>query len=336
MEISNNAWVLISRPKEYFSSENVKLTQMKIPKLSVGEFLVKNIWISFDPTQLNWMKRDTYVKKIQIGEVIRSLAVGKVIESQNEQFKVGELVSGVFGWQEYAISNGLFVNHVRPIESVGPPWYSLSLFGITGMTAYFGVTEIGKVKEGDAFLVSSAAGSVGSIAGQIAKIKGARVVGIAGGQKKCKWVMEEAGFDYCIDYRTDNVSEKLSEVFPDGVDVYFDNVGGEILDIVLSKIKQNGRIVLCGAISGYGTMNFQPLRNYANLISKRGRMEGFIVSDFTNRFGEAYKNLYLWLKEGRLKQKEEITNGLENAPEVFKKLFTGSNFGKQILKIADI
>ncbi len=336
MEISNRAWVLVSRPKDYFENENVRMMELKVPELATGEFLVKNIWLSFDPTQLNWMKRDTYVDKIEIGEVVRSFSVGQIVESKNNQFKVGDFVSGLFGWQEYAISDGSFVDRVRPIEFVNPPWYSLSLFGITGMSAYFGVKDIGKVKKGDNFLVSSAAGSVGSVAGQIAKIIGAKVIGIAGGEKKCKWVVAEAGFDYCIDYQKENISEKLSELFPEGIDVYFDNVGGQILDIVLSKIRQNGRIVLCGAISGYGTENFYPLRNYPILNSRRARMEGFIVTDFIERFGEAYRDLYIWLKENRLKQREEITFGLENAPDVFKKLFTGANFGKQILKIADI
>jgi NADPH-dependent curcumin reductase CurA len=336
MEISNRAWVLVSRPKDYFENENVRMMELKVPELATGEFLVKNIWLSFDPTQLNWMKRDTYVDKIEIGEVVRSFSVGQIVESKNNQFKVGDFVSGLFGWQEYAISDGSFVDRVRPIEFVNPPWYSLSLFGITGMSAYFGVKDIGKVKKGDNFLVSSAAGSVGSVAGQIAKIIGAKVIGIAGGEKKCKWVVAEAGFDYCIDYQKENISEKLSELFPEGIDVYFDNVGGQILDIVLSKIRQNGRIVLCGAISGYGTENFYTLRNYPILISRRARMEGFIVTDFIERFGEAYRDLYIWLKENRLKQREEITFGLENAPDVFKKLFTGANFGKQILKIADI
>ena len=335
MKNSNRAWVLASRPKDYFENDNVRMMELKVPELAPGEFLVKNIWLSFDPTQLNWMKRDSYVDKIEIGEVVRSFSVGQIVESKNDQFKVGDFVTGLFGWQEYAISNGSFVNRVRPIEFANPPWYSLSLFGITGMSAYFGVKDIGRVKKGDNFLVSSAAGSVGSVAGQIAKIIGAKVIGIAGGEKKCKWVVEEAGFDYCIDYRKENISEKLSELFPEGIDVYFDNVGGEILDIVLSKIRQNGRIVLCGLISDYGATNFYPLRNYAKLNSKRARMEGFIVTDFITRFGEAYKDLYIWLKEGRLKQREEITSGLENAPDVFKKLFTGASFGKQMLKIAD-
>ncbi len=336
MKRSNRAWVLVSRPKDHFENDSIRMVELEVPDLANGEFLVKNIWLSFDPTQLIWMKRDSYVAKIELGEVVRSFSVGQIVESKNERFKVGDFVTGLFGWQEYAVSDGSFVNLVKPIEFANPPWYSLSLFGITGMSAYFGVKDIGRVKKGDNFLVSSAAGSVGSIAGQIAKIIGAKVIGIAGGEKKSKWVVEEAGFDYCIDYKKENISERLSELFPDGIDVYFDNVGGEILDIVLSKIKQYGRIVLCGLISDYETGNFYPLRNYARLNSRSARMEGFIVTDFITRFEEAHDDLYNWLKENRLKQKEEITYGLENAPEVFKKIFNGTSFGKQILKIADV
>ncbi|MGC8483840.1 MAG: zinc-binding dehydrogenase, partial [Thermodesulfobium sp.] len=195
--------------------------------------------------------------------------------------------------------------------------------------------DIGKVRKGETFVVSSAAGSVGSIAGQISKIIGARVIGIAGGPEKCNWVVQEAGFDYCIDYKSENVSQRLSELCPDGIDVYFDNVGGEILDDVLSRIRKNGRIILCGAISDYGSTNFHPLRNYMYLNTNHGRMEGFIVTDYWERYGEAFGELHKWLMEGKLKQKEEIYEGLELAPEIFKKLFTGKNFGKQILKISD-
>ncbi|MGC8505743.1 MAG: NADP-dependent oxidoreductase [Thermoplasmata archaeon] len=334
MVISNRAWVLVSRPETNFNEDNVKLEELPVPHPRDGEILVKNIWLSFDPTQLGWMKHDSYMEKIRIGEVVRSIDVGEVIESNNPSFKVGDLVSGLFGWQEYSISDGL-VSHVIPIPSIEPPWYSLSLFGITGMSAYFGVKDIGKVRKGETFVVSSAAGSVGSIAGQISKIIGARVIGIAGGAEKCRWVVQEAGFDYCIDYKSENVSQRLSELCPDGIDVYFDNVGGKILDDILLRIRKNARIVICGAISDYDSMNFYPLRNYMSLNVNHGRMEGFIVTDYLERFGEAFGELRKWLMEGKLKQKEEIYEGLELAPEIFKKLFTGKNFGKQILKISD-
>ncbi len=335
MSEENRAWLLISRPESYFSKDNVKFETILLPELSKGEFLVRNIWISFDPTQLNWMKRDTYIEKIEIGDPVRSINVGQVVKSNNSKFKVGDIVTGMFGWQDYSISDGSYVDHVIPIPSLSPPWYSLSLFGITGMSAYFGVKDIGRVKEGERFVVSSAAGSVGSIAGQICKIIGARVVGIAGGQEKCKWVINELGFDDCIDYQSENVSQRLSEIFPEGIDVYFDNVGGEILDNILTKIRMKGRIILSGAISSYGSQNFYPLRNYRFLTTRRARMEGFIVTDYYERFGEAYKQLRAWVTDGRIRQKEQLFRGLERAPDIFMNLFTGKNFGKQILQITD-
>ncbi|MFG1556189.1 MAG: NADP-dependent oxidoreductase [Thermoplasmataceae archaeon] len=335
MSEKNRAWLLESRPDSYFSKDNVKFETLPIPEPGNGEFLVRSIWISFDPTQLNWMKRDTYMEKMNIGEPVRSINVGQVVKSNNSKFKVDDIVTGMFGWQDYSISDGSYVDHVVPIPSVNPPWYSLSMFGITGMTAYFGVKEIGRVKEGERFVVSNAAGSVGSIAGQISKIIGARVVGIAGGQEKCNWVINELGFDDCIDYQTEDVAKRLSEIFPEGIDVYFDNVGGKILDDIIARIRINGRIILSGAISGYSSNNFHPLKNYPVLISRRARMEGFIVTDYYRRFEEAQKQLRDWVIEGRIRQKEQLFHGLEMAPDIFMNLFTGKSFGKQILQIAD-
>ena len=196
-------------------------------------------------------------------------------------------------------------------------------------------SEVYMVKVGERFVVSSAAGSVGSIAGQISKIIGARVVGIAGGQEKCNWVINELGFDDCIDYQTEDVAKSLSEIFPEGIDVYFDNVGGKILDDIIARIRINGRIILSGAISGYSSNNFHPLKNYPVLISRRARMEGFIVTDYYRRFEEAQKQLRDWVIEGRIRQKEQLFHGLEMAPDIFMNLFTGKIFGKQILQIAD-
>ena len=335
MSEENRAWLLKSRPESYFNKDNVKFETIPLPEPGKGEFLVRNIWISFDPTQLNWMKRDTYIQKMKIGDPVWSIDVGQVVKSNNSKFRVGDIVTGLFGWQDYSISDGSYVDHVIPIPSLNPPWYSLSLFGITGMSAYFGVRDIGKVKEGERFVVSSAAGSVGSIAGQICKIIGARVVGIAGGQEKCNWVINELGFDDCIDYRSENVAQRLSEIFPEGIDVYFDNVGGEILDDILPRIRIGGRLILSGAISSYGSQNFHPLRNYLFLITRRAKMEGFIVTDYYERFEEAYKQLKEWVTEGRIKQKEQLFHGLERAPDIFMNLFTGKNFGKQILQITD-
>lgn len=331
----NRAWILKSRPESAFNTENVRFENLSIPEPGPGQFLVRNIWISFDPTQLIWMKMDSYIEKIKIGDPVRSIDVGQIVKSNNPKYKVGDLVSGMFGWQDYSISDGSSVIPVIPIESINPPWYSLSLFGITGLSAFFGVTEIGRVKKGDVFVVSSAAGSVGSIAGQIAKILGAHVVGIAGGPQKCKMAISEFGFDECIDYRTENIPQRLSEICPKGIDVYFDNVGGEILDDILAKIRMNGRIVLSGAISGYESLNFHALKNYTYLTTKRARMEGFIVTDFYERYGEAKKQLRTWLLEGKIRQKEQLNHGLEKAPEIFTMLFSGKNYGKEILQISD-
>jgi hypothetical protein len=284
------------------------------------------------------MSRDTYMPKIPLGGVMKAIAVGQVLESRLPGYKVGELVTGIFGWQDYEVTDagGGGLSAIQKIPPGVPPNLALSLFGTTGLTAYFGVNDIGKSKQGETFVVSSAAGAVGSIAGQIAKIRGCRVVGIAGGREKCGWAVNEAGFDGAIDYKSEDVGARLSELCPKGIDVYFDNVGGPILDEVLARINLHARIVLCGAISQYsGTGVPYGPKNYNILTTRRGRMEGFLVFDFASRYPEAIQSLSAWLRQGRLKQKEDVMLGLENAPKALIRLFTGENFGKQLLKIAD-
>jgi len=267
---------------------------------------------------------------------MRASAVGQVAESRRSDYKVGDLVTGLFGWQDYIATDGGGLVEMRKVPQGLAPKLALSLFGISGMTAYFGVNDIAQSRLGQTFVVSSAAGAVGSIAGQIAKIKGCRVIGIAGGKAKCDWVVNEAGFDGAIDYRSEDVGTRLSQFCPEGIDVYFDNVGGPILDEVLSRINLYARIVLCGHISTYDLQRpASGLKNYYLLTSRRGRMEGFIVLDYAARFPEAIQALSGWLREGRLKQKEDVVFGLENAPRTLTRLFTGENFGKQLLKIAD-
>jgi hypothetical protein len=273
---------------------------------------------------------------IPLGEVMRASAVGQVAESRRSDYKLGDLVTGLFGWQDYIATDGGGLVEMRKVPQGLAPKLALSLFGISGMTAYFGVNDIAQSRLGQTFVVSSAAGAVGSIAGQIAKIKGCRVIGIAGGKAKCDWVVNEAGFDGAIDYRSEDVGTRLSQFCPEGIDVYFDNVGGPILDEVLSRINLYARIVLCGHISTYDLQRpASGLKNYYLLTSRRGRMEGFIVLDYAARFPEAIQALSGWLREGRLKQKEDVVFGLENAPRTLTRLFTGENFGKQLLKIAD-
>jgi NADPH-dependent curcumin reductase CurA len=333
---SNRQWLLISRPEAKLGEDNFRLVEVPIPRPEAGEVLVRNLWLSFDPTQRGWMSRDTYVPAIPLGEVMRSASVGQVLESRHPDYRPGQLVQGFFGWQDYATSGGSGIFAMRKLPGGVPPNLALSLFGITGPTAYFAVLDIGKVLEGETFVVSAAAGATGSIAGQIAKIKGCRVIGIAGGTAKCDWLLEEAGFDAAIDYRAEDVGERLDRLCADGIDVFFDNVGGAILDEVLARIRLRARIVLCGAIARYDTAG--PMTgpaNYFNLTLRRARMEGFLVIDYEERMGEAISTLARWLAEGKLKQKEDVAVGLEHAPKTLARLFAGENFGKQLLKIAD-
>jgi len=328
--------VLVSRPEGMITESNFSWNESPIPSPKEGEVLVRNLWLSFDPTQRGWMTRDSYYPKIPIGEVMRGGAIGQVVESRSPDYKVGELVFGLFGWQDYIATGGRGLFPMLRVPSSMPPNLALSLFGTTGLTAYFGVNDIAQSKAGETFVVSSAAGAVGSIAGQIAKIKGSRVIGIAGSKAKCDWLMQEAHFDGAIDYRTENVATRLSELCPQGIDVYFDNVGGPLLDEVLVRINPHARIVICGSISTYNTGKPYAPMNYFNLALRNSRMEGFLVTDYVSRYPEAIQALFGWLGEGRLKQKEDVVVGLENAPKALIRLFTGENFGKQLLKIADV
>jgi NADPH-dependent curcumin reductase CurA len=332
----NRQWLLASRPDGAVSEKHFRLNEAPIPALQDGQVLVRNLWLSFDPTQRGWMTRDTYVPMIPLGDVMRAASVGQIVESRHPRYKVGQLVQGAFGWQDYAATDGTGILAMRPLPPGVAPNLALSLFGITGLTAYFGVLDVGQAKRGETVVVSGAAGATGSIAGQIAKLLGCRVVGTAGGAAKCEWLVREAGFDAAIDYRNEDVGARLTATCPDGIDVFFDNVGGVVLNEVLARINLKARIVLCGAISRYNDATPPPgPANYFNLTLKRARMEGFIVLDYADRFPEAVDRLGQWLRSGALKQKEDVAYGLENAPKTLTRLFTGENFGKQLLKIAD-
>jgi NADPH-dependent curcumin reductase CurA len=278
---------------------------------------------------------DTYVPKIPLGEVMRAGAVGQVVESRRPGFEAGDLVSGDFGWQDWAISDGSGVFGLRVLPPETPPNLALGLLGVTGLTAYFGVLEVARPRAGETFVVSGAAGATGSVAGMIARIQGCRVTGIAGGARKCRWLVDEAGFDAAIDYKSEDVGERLDALCPDGVDCYFDNVGGAILDAVLARIARGARIALCGAISRYeqGSDWGPGPSNYFNLVLRHGHMEGFLVLDYAARFGEAIAELLGWMAEGKVQQIEDVQEGLENAPRTLMRLFRGENFGKQLLRI---
>ena len=336
MSQQNRQWTLKQRPEGRVDESCFEWKKSVLPSPADGQFQVRNLCLSFDPTQRGWMTMDTYVPKIPIGEVMRAASVGEVVESRHPDFSAGDLVQGAFGWQDYALSDGGGFIPPRVIPAGTPPALALSLFGITGLTAYFGVLDIGAPKAGDTFVVSGAAGATGSVAGMIAKRLGCRIVGIAGGATKCDWLTKEANFDAAIDYKNEDVGDRLSALCPDGIDVYFDNVGGEILDEVLARIAQNARIVLCGAISRYEQAEFGPgPSNYFNLILQRAKMEGFIVLDYADRFPQAIGELAAWLADGSIQNVVDIAEGLENAPATLQRLFTGANFGKQLLTIAN-
>ena len=335
-EGKNRQWILEARPTGNLTGAEFRWNEAAIPQPADGQVLVRNLWLSFDPTQRGWMSRDSYLPKIPIGEVMRAFGVGQVIESRDRGFRPGELVQGGFGWQDYIATDGGGFGGLRKLPSGAPPNLALSLFGITGPTAYFGITDIGQAKAGETVVVSGAAGSTGSVAGQIAKIKGCRVIGTAGGKEKCDWLVKVAGFDAAIDYKSEDIGARLSALCPNGIDVFFDNVGGTVLNEVLARINLRARIVLCGAISRYNDTVLPPgPSNYFNLTARRGRMEGFIILDYAARFPEAIEALGRWQREGKLVQKEDVAVGLENAPRTLMRLFTGENFGKQLLKIAD-
>lgn len=335
-QLTNRQWIMTSRPKDMVSRDNFTWQEVAVPELQDGEFLARNLYMSFDPTLRAWMnERDTYVKAIAIGEVMRCNAVGEVVASKHDGFSVGDRVMGGIGWQDYCVTTGANIMPFQKVPTNVPATMPLSILGITGLTAYFGMGEVAELEEGQTVIVSGAAGATGSVAAQIAKLKGCRVIGIAGGETKCKWLIDELGLDAAIDYKNEDVKARVRELCPKGVDRYFDNVGGPILDHVLDNIALRGKVVLCGAISDYNSTDTFGPKNYTRLIVMRGKMEGFIILDYAPRFQEAIQGLSKWVMEGKIKYQEDIQEGLENAPEAFLRIFTGKNLGKQLLKVAD-
>jgi NADPH-dependent curcumin reductase CurA len=336
MAETNRQWVLKSRPKGMVERANFEWRETPKPTIRDGQFLVRNLWLSCDPTQRGWMEIDTYIPAIPIGDVMRAISAGSVVESKHPGFRVGDRITGAYGWQDYAVSDGAGIFPAMKIPPGVDFPTALSLFGVTGLTAYFGLLDVGAPKAGETVAVSGAAGSTGSFAAQIAKIKGCRVIGIAGGEKKCAWLRDELGLDEAIDYRKGDVSAALRALAPRGVDVYFDNVGGEILDAVLANLAYGARIALCGAIAGYNDFrHMPPLRNYTNLIVKAGLARGFLVMQYSSQFEHAVRELGGWAAAGKIKNAVDVAEGLENAPDALRRLFTGENLGKQLVKIAD-
>jgi hypothetical protein len=338
--LTNHQIRLAKRPNGMAVRSDWDFTTEPVAEPQDGGVLVKTLVLSLDPAMRGWMNEGkSYIAPVGIGEVMRAGGIGKVIASKNPAFAVGDLVSCTPGVQEYSLvpADQIKRNAMFKIDTrLGTPTQWLNVLGMPGMTAYFGLLDVGMPKAGETVVVSGAAGAVGQTVGQLAKIKGCRVVGIAGGTAKCEWVVKELGFDACIDYKGGNVKDGLKEHCPKGVDVYFDNVGGEILDTVLTRLARKARIVICGAISQYNnTTPVQGPKNYLSLLVHRARMEGMVVFDYADRFPAAVAELAGYLKDGRMKSKEDVVEGLDTFPETLTKLFHGENFGKLALKVAD-
>jgi NADPH-dependent curcumin reductase len=325
---------LAARPVGLPKSSDWEIAETHIPQPGDGEFQVEVEYLSVDPAMRGWMNAArSYVPPVEIGAVMRAGAIGRVTESRHPDFAVGEHVYGTFGVQRYALSDGRGVMRVDTSFAPAPTW--LGALGISGLTAYFGLLDLGKPLPGQTVVVSGAAGSVGSIAGQIARINGCRVIGIAGGEEKCRWIVEDLGFDAAIDYKAENARTQLRELARDGIDVFFDNVGGEILEACLGRIALHGRIVLCGAVSQYNATEVPPgLRNYMQLVVMRASITGFIIFDYADRYGEGIAELAKWLSSGELIAREEVVYGdVADFPEVLLRLFRGENTGKLVLAL---
>lgn len=335
----NRQFRLANRPIGEIKQSNFEYREEPIPSPQNGEVLVRTIYLSLDPTNRIWMSdMPQYMAPVEIGQVMRGVAIGVVEESKNPNFQPGDLVSGMLGWQDYALAsenNGLAIAKLpHPLPA------SLTAFsgplGSTGCTAYFGLLDIGQPKVGETVVVSAASGAVGSVVGQIAKIKGCRVVGITGSDEKCRWLLDELGFDSAINYKTADLGTALAQSCPDGIDVYFDNVGGSILDAVLTKINLHARIPLCGLISNYNATEPVPgPLNYSQILMKRVRVQGFIVTDYLPQWSQAVTDIGQWLEQGKIKFAVEIVDGLENAPSAILKLFNGDKKGKLVVKVSE-
>jgi NADPH-dependent curcumin reductase len=332
--LENRQFKLISRPVGMVKRSDFEFTTVPTPEPGPGEVLLKVLYLSLDPAMRGWMNEGrSYVRPVGLGEVMRAGGVGLVIASNDPSLAVGSYVVGITGVQDYAVAKASTMTRVDPKLAPLPRY--LGALGMPGMSAYFGLLDICDPKPGETVVVSGAAGAVGTLVGQIAKIKGCHVVGIAGGPAKCRYLTEELGFDAAIDYKSEDVPKTLRHHCPKGINVYFDNVGGDILDAVLAQLVLKARVSLCGAISQYNnTDGIQGPRNYLSLLINRARMEGFIVFDYAPRFPEGIKAIAGWLAEGKLKPREDIVDGLETFPETLLKLFRGENVGKLLIRVA--
>jgi NADPH-dependent curcumin reductase CurA len=330
---TNRRVLLASRPSGWVSEANFKIDEVPLRAPAEGEVLVKNLWLSLDPYMRGRMNEGkSYAAKQELGEVMIGGTVGEVVESKHPKFAKGDQVLGMLGWQQYGLSDGKGLNKVD--ASRVPLSAYLGVLGMPGVTAWVGLLDICQPKAGETVVVSAASGAVGSVVGQIAKIKGCRAVGIAGGRKKCDYVVKELGFDACVDYKAGALNDELKAALPDGIDCYFENVGGEILDAALRRMNAFSRIAVCGLISQYNATEPYGVKTVQSILTNRIKVQGFIVSDRMELWPRALAELAGWVAAGRIKYRETVTEGLENAPKAFIGLLKGENFGKQLVKLS--
>lgn len=332
MTYKNTQVILAKRPTGIVTPDNFKIVDQELPQIDSGQVLVRNHYLSLDPYMRGRMNASkSYAQAVELGEVMVGGTVGQVLESNHDGFSEGDYVLGTFGWQLFGVSDG---SGLTRIKDQGIPLSAyLGVMGMPGVTAYVGLLDIGNPKSGETVVVSAASGAVGSVVGQIAKIKGCRAVGIAGGPEKCAYVTDTLGFDQCVDYKQGSLTKDLAKAVPNGIDVYFENVGGPILDTALKFMNPFGRIPLCGLVSQYNAVDPYGVKNIGSLIINRLKVQGFIVGDHLSRWPEALKDISQWLAEGKLKYRESIVEGLQNAPAAFIGLLSGKNFGKQLIKL---
>ena len=331
----NKQLILKNRPVGAADQDTWELVNREKPTLKTGEVLVKTHYISLDPAMRGWLNDSkSYIEPVAIDAVMRAGTIGEVIEvNDHPSFKVGDILTGWGGVQQYFATDG--AGHFKVDTTMVPMTKYLGALGMPGMTAYFGILEVGKIKEGEVVLVSGAAGAVGSVVGQIAKIKGCTVIGIAGGADKCKHVVDTLGFDACIDYKNENIYSGIKTHCPKGIDVYFDNVGGEILDAALSRLRRHARIVICGAISQYNSQSISGPKNYLSLLVNRATMQGMVVFDYAKDYAKAGFEMGQWMMQGKLKTEEDIYEGIEQFQSTYARLFSGDKRGKLLLKIIE-
>lgn len=340
MDRVNRRWVLAQPVRTEITEANFRWEESPVLAPQAGQFLARNLWLSFDPTQRFMIAREESARPeegaVPVGGVMRCIAVSKVIESRHPSFQPGDIVHGHMAWEDYTVTDGQGFTPTYRVPDGVPPHWAIGALGLTGLVAYFGVHEVARPKPGETFVISGAAGGVGSIASQLAKLHGLKVIGIAGSSAKCDWLLREAGADAAVNYHTEDVGRRLAELCPDGLDIYFDNDGGASLDIALERLRSGGRVVLCGATSRYSAMSQLPgPSNYLALVMVNGRMEGLLGRDYLPRRSEAVDAMLPMLRSGRLKSKVDVLEGLRRAPEGLARLYSGDNVGKQVLHLDD-